>query len=88
MHRYADGCDLCQHSKSTHHNRYGLLQPIPAAEASWKRVTIDFIVKLPSSGGFNDIMVVVEKNTKLAYFIPTNETIHSNATATLYLHYV
>lgn len=33
-------------------------------------------------------MVVVDKNTKLAHFIPTTETIDSNGTASLYLHHV
>lgn len=64
------------------------MQPIPAAEAPWKRVTIDFIVKLPNSGGFDAIMVVVDKNTKLAHFIPTHESIDSNGAATLYLYHV
>lgn len=88
VHRYVDGCDLCQRSKSTRHSRYGLLQPIPAGESPWKRVTTDFIVKLPKSAGFDTIMVVVDKNTKLAHFIPTNETIDSKETATLYLQHV
>ena len=33
-------------------------------------------------------MVVVDKNTKLAHFIPTNEIIDANGAANLYLHYV
>lgn len=88
VYRYVDGCDLCQRSKATRHARYGLMQPIPAAQAPWKRVSTDFIVKLPKSGGYDSIMVVVDKNTKLAHFIPTNETIDSNGTASLYLHNV
>ena len=88
VNRYVDGCDLCQRCKSTCHSPYGLLQPILAADAPWKRVTVDFIVKLLSSGGFDAIMVVVDKNTKLVHFIPTTETINSNETAMLYLHHV
>jgi hypothetical protein len=75
---------MCQRSKPTHHARYGLLQPIPVAKSPWKRVTVDFIVKLSKSKG-HDSILEVDKNTKLDHFIPTNE---SNATATLYLHYV
>ena len=51
-------------------------------------MTADFIVKLPSSGGFDAIMVVVDKTTKLAHFIPTTKTINSNETVMLYLHHV
>ena len=54
----------------------------------WKRVTTDFIVKLPNSNGYDAILVVVDKNTKLAHFIPTQETIDSSGTANLYLHHV
>ena len=86
VHRYVDGCDICQRSKPSRHAPYGLLQPIPAAQAPWKRITTDFIVKLPSSKGFDSILVVVDKNTKLAHFIPTNESIDSADVANLYLH--
>jgi transposase InsO family protein len=88
VHRYVDGCDICQRSKPTHHARYGLMQPIPAAHAPWKRISADFIVKLPISGGYDSVMVVVDKNTKLGHFIPTNESIDSQKTASLYLHHV
>ena len=62
------------------------MQPIPAAQAPWKRVSDDFIVKLPKREGYDSIMVVVDKNTKLAHFIPTKEIIDSNGSASLYLH--
>lgn len=75
VHRYVDGCDTCQWSKPSHHAPYGLLQPIPAAEAPWKRITTDFIVKLPNNSGYDAILVVVDKNTKLAHFVSTNETV-------------
>jgi len=45
-------------------------------------------VKLPNSAGFDSIMVVVDKNTKIAHFIPTKETTDSNGTTILYLHHV
>jgi hypothetical protein len=88
VHHYVDGCDTCQRSKPTHHARYGLLQPIPAANAPWKKVTVDFIVKLPLSSGYDSILVVVDKNTKLAHFIPTTETIGANGMASLYLQHI
>ena len=43
-------------------------------------------MKLPKSEGYDSIMVVVDKNTKLVHFIPTKETIDSNGSALLYLH--
>ena len=40
------------------------------------------------SSGYNSILVVVDKNTKLAHFIPTIETIGANGTASLYLQHI
>ena len=76
-----EGCDLCQCFKPTCNGIYGLLQPILAAEASWKRVTTDLIVKLSNSVGFDANMVVVEKNTKLAHFTPTTKAIDAKDVA-------
>ena len=88
VHRYVDGCDICQRSKPTHHSRYGLMHPIPAAHAPWKRISTDFIVKLPVSNGYDSIMVVIDKNTKLDHFIPTNESVNSQDTTKLFLQHV
>jgi len=64
------------------------MQPIPPTHAPWKQISNDFIVKLPNSKGYDSIMVVVDKNTKLAHFISTTETIDAYETASLYLHHV
>ena len=88
VHCYVDGCDICQRSKSIHHARYGLMQSIPAAHAPWKRISVDFVVKLSISSGYDLVMVVVDKNTKLGYFISTKETIDSQDTTSLYLHHI
>ena len=62
------------------------MQPISTAQAPWKQVSADFIVKLSKNEGYDSTMVVLDKNTKLAHFIPTKETIDSNGTTSLYLH--
>ena len=86
--RYVDGCDNCQRSKPTHHSPYGLMQPIPTAHAPWKRISIDFIVNLRISKGYDSVMVVVDKNAKLDHFISTNESINSQETTSLFLQHV
>ena len=88
VNRYINGCNIFQQSKPSHHAPYGLLQPILAAEMPWKHVTTEFIVKLPNNNGYNTILVVVDKNTKLEHFISTNETVDSRRTANLYLHHI
>nr|GEY42869.1 putative reverse transcriptase domain-containing protein [Tanacetum cinerariifolium] len=41
----------------------------------WKRITMDFVIKLPkTSNGHDTIWVIVDRLTKSAHFIPTRET--------------
>jgi hypothetical protein len=48
-----------------------LLQPFPIPKWKWEVVTIDFITKFPRTTRKHDsIMVVVDKLTKDAHFIP------------------
>src|SRR5437660_662460 len=77
INQYIQTCDTCQRSKSKRHAKYGLLQPLEVPYAPWKSISVDFIVALPESEGFHQIMVVVDRFTKMAHFIPLNE----NATA-------
>jgi len=45
-----------------------LLQPIPPSSAPWEDLDLDFITDLPSSSGFNVILIVVDLFTKRAHF--------------------
>ena len=53
----------------------------------WSSVSMDFITGLPESGPnkFNSILVVVDRLTKMAHYIPTHETVTSEQVARLYL---
>jgi len=42
-------------------------------EKAWTHISTDFITKLPLAQGYNSILVVVDKFTKMAHFIPTTE---------------
>jgi hypothetical protein len=63
-------CIVCQQSKPEHINYPGLLQPLPIPDGTWTTVTMDFIEGLPTTGTANCIMVVVDKFTRYAHFIP------------------
>lgn len=73
-------CDKCNKSKAARHAPYGELQPIPPPERAWQTVTMDFIVKLPKSKepmtgvSYDSILVIVDKLTKYAYYIPYMES--------------
>ena len=68
---YIAKCMDCQRVKVKHWCPTGLLQPLPIPEWKWEVVTIDFITKLPQSSWQHDsIMVVVDRRTKVAHFMP------------------
>lgn len=46
---------------------------------------MDFIVKLPMSGGFDSILVVVDIFSKMAHFIPCVEALKADGLAKLIL---
>jgi hypothetical protein len=48
-------------------------------------ISVDFIVELPKSYGYDAIMCVVNSLTKCAHFIPTHTTINAKGTALLFL---
>jgi len=74
---YVRSCDECQRSKSPRHAKYGLLQPLEAPYAAWSSMSTDFISQIPESQGKTQIIVVVDRFTKMAHFIG----LHENATA-------
>ena len=84
INNYVDTCDTCQRSKTPRHKPYGLLKPLPIATRPWTHVSMDLIVKLPKSRGFDSIFVVVDRRTKMSHFIPCNETATAQDLATLY----
>ncbi|KAL0937059.1 reverse transcriptase domain protein [Colletotrichum truncatum] len=73
-------CEVCAKSKPSRHKPYGELQPLPAPPAPWHSISLDFIVKLPKSREpltkvqYDSILVVVDRFTKYAYFIPYLES--------------
>ena len=45
---------------------------------------MDFIVGLPESNGFNSILVVVDRHSKMAHYIPTTEEVTLEQVARLF----
>jgi hypothetical protein len=63
-------CDTSQHAKHSTTHPIGLLQPLPIPSGPWKDIMMDFIEGLPVSDGYNSILVVVDRFTKFAHFLP------------------
>src|SRR6266516_1766908 len=66
----------------------GELHPLPIPKEWWKVVSVDFMVELPESNGYDAVMCVVESTTKRAHFISTHTMVSALGAAHLYLHNV
>jgi len=82
---FVDSCVTCQKIKASRKREFGKLMPLPIASGPWKSIALDFIVKLPISNGFDSILVVVDRFSKMCHLIPCNETIDAPQTADLLL---
>ena len=81
-------CDVCQKTKPRRHGPMGLLQPIPILSQPFEVVSMDFIPELPTSNGFNNILVIVDKLTQYAIIIPTTMRVNEVETARLFFKHV
>ena len=66
----------------------GELHPLPVPEEWREVVSMDFVVELPESNGYDAVMCVVESRTKCAHFISTHMTVSALGAARLYLHHI
>lgn len=78
-------CSICQHSKHSNTHPMGLLQPLPIPEGVWRDLSMDFIEGLPKSKGFSVILVVVDRLTKFAHFLPVKHPYTAAAIAQIFL---
>jgi len=58
--------------------------PNSILEKPWAYISADFITKLLLAQEYNSILVVVDKLTKMVYFIPTTEKISAEELARLF----
>jgi len=85
---YVSGCTVCQRTKPSHTKAHGHLKTLEVPERAWQHITMDFIEELPSSNGYNSILVVVDRLTKWAIFVPTTTTLTSPGLADIILREV
>jgi len=68
--QYVKNCDICQRTKVVRHAPYGLMKPTEAPDRPSKSISIDFITDLPKSEGDDAILIVIDRLTKMAHFLP------------------
>ena len=84
--KYVSECDICRRVKARHLRPAGLLQPLNIPSGKWEDISMNFIVGLPNtSKGYDSIWVIVDRLTKVAYFLPVNTFYTERQYAQLYL---
>ncbi len=81
---YTRTCETCLRNKVIRRRPIGELNPMPTPEGRWETVSVDFIVELPDSHGFDAVMVVVDSVLKRVHFLATTTTVSAEGAARLY----
>ena len=99
---YVKRCEICIRNKSSTSVSQGLLHPLPIPQLRWATISIDFISGIPETKQskqeltqlnnnnivYNSVMVVVDKLSKYAIFIPTTTQVTALQVSKLYMQYV
>ena len=88
--QYVKGCAICQESKINTRSLKPAMIPItPKHSLPFQTITMDFITKLPQSGGYDSILTRMDHDcSKAIILIPCKESITVEGVAALILKYV
>ena len=81
-------CRICQQAKVENKLPTGLLQPLPIPSQIWEEISMDFITALPPVGAYTVIMVVVDRLSKFAHFIPLKADYSSKQVAEAFINHI
>ncbi|QRW07883.1 Retrotransposable element Tf2 protein [Ceratobasidium sp. AG-Ba] len=83
VNQFVETCEICQRSKG--HKQYAPQKPLPIPQKPWEDIAYDFIVKLPESQGMDSILVVIDRFSRQAHFIPCLESTNAEGVADLFI---
>jgi hypothetical protein len=87
---YIAACPLCSMNKVPNTKPAGLIQPLPVPTRRFGSISMDFIGELPDTASpeqYNCILVIVDRLSKMAEFIPCYTTTSADELATLFLRH-
>ncbi|MBW0532435.1 hypothetical protein O181_072150 [Austropuccinia psidii MF-1] len=82
---YVSSCQQCSRNKNIHQKKFGFLKPLPIPNGPWICLSMDFITNLSLSNSSDSILVIVDRFSKMAVFIPTMSSITSLDFAHLFI---
>ena len=83
--RFIAHCHACRRTKPRRHASHGTPLPLPVPDRPWQDISMDYVVGLPKSQGFDAIWVVVDRLSEQRHFVPCMTTIDSQGLATLFM---
>ena len=86
--KFCRSCNVCQKSKFSNFNKFGLLIPNPIPSQPYQSISMDFIVSLPWSDGYNAIFMVVDCLSKHASFILTTTGLDTEGFTDLFVKHI
>ena len=70
--KHVQECDVCQRTKPSNNPPAGRLHPLSIPGRSWESIGMDNLGSVPKSAiGKDMILIVIDRLTKMARFIPT-----------------
>ncbi|MBW0498495.1 hypothetical protein O181_038210 [Austropuccinia psidii MF-1] len=85
---YVSPCQKCSRKMNIHHMKFGLLKPLQIPSGPWTSSSMDLITQLPLSKNFYSALLVVDRFSKMAIFIPAYGTIASLELAKIFISHV
>ena len=86
--RYIRNCDTCARIILARHAPYGLLQPLEVPIRQWSSVSLNLITGLLMSNSHDVLLVVVDRLSKMAHYIPSSMNVTSKGLAHLYFDHI
>lgn len=83
--KFVEECAVYQQNKSSALSAASLLQHLPIPELIWDDILMDFVERLPKLGGYDSLLVVVDRLSKYAQFLPLKHPFTAAAAAAIFV---
>jgi hypothetical protein len=84
VNQYTANCRVCRSSKVPRDKTPGLLQPLPIPLRSWQHIAADFKSMPKDKHGYDNILVMVDRLSKITWSVPCHRDVTARQTAWLY----